>query len=247
MLKEKLFGYLSLSVLLGISLTFAAPAFAGEIVIVKGQRYERCGDKLYPQIDASYTDLSGHTEQKWITDYSSYVAPQANPLQKIPAPGPGASSSARAVKASVPAANPQTPSPVSVRDWGKKHFISISADTLFDFDKDVLTPKAEAVLASVAPMIKKYGNCTVEIDGHTDNIGTDAYNQDLSERRAKTVRDRLAALGAVSDNATIRGFGSRSPVSNNCYGDGTDFPQGRAKNRRVEITVETIEETGGSS
>lgn len=231
--------WLSLVSALGCSQLMASSALAGEIVMIKGARYERCGDKLYPQVDSSWTDPQGVNHPNWITDYSTYVAPQTNPMPYIAPPKVGAVGKVQPAVAKAPAVN-KVPA-YSVRDQGRKHFISISADMLFDFDKATLTPKAEAVLAEIAPLLKKYGAASVVIDGHTDNIGTDAYNQDLSERRAETVKTRLLALGAVSDNATIRGFGSHSPVANNTYGDGTDFPQGRAKNRRVEITVETTE------
>lgn len=221
-------------------------ALADDIVMVNGKRYARNGDKLYPQVDASWTDTNGVVHPSWITDYSTYEAPVTKPIVPAAETNMRATSNLRPAAGRVPQTSPvnsaaaKAPS-YSVRDEGRKHLISLSADMLFDFDKSTLTPKAQAVLTELAPVLKKYGEASVIIDGHTDNIGTDEYNQDLSERRARTVKERLIALGAVTESAGIRGFGSRCPVANNTYGDGTDYPQGRAKNRRVVITVETVE------
>lgn len=130
-------------------------------------------------------------------------------------------------------------SAIAVRDAGTKHYITIGADVLFDFDKDNLNKKAEKVMSAVGPIIKKYGDCTVSIDGHTDAIGTDEYNQMLSKRRAETVKDWLWSRQFISGAVTTHGLGKRVPVVPNSHSDGTDDPVGRSKNRRVEIVVDT--------
>ncbi|MBS1957807.1 MAG: OmpA family protein, partial [Cyanobacteria bacterium SZAS-4] len=81
----------------------------------------------------------------------------------------------------------------------------------------------------------------VEVDGHTDSIGDDAYNQDLSEKRAATVKSWLVEHAFVqAGDVSAKGFGETCPVARNTYTDGTDYPQGRQKNRRVEICVSAI-------
>lgn len=110
----------------------------------------------------------------------------------------------------------------------------LGADTLFDFDKFELTAGAEKVLSDLGPMIKREGVHPVSVEGHTDNVGAAEYNQALSEKRAHTVESWLEAKGYVIDNLTeAHGFGKTRPVSSN------DTPQGRQKNRRVEIVINT--------
>jgi OOP family OmpA-OmpF porin len=112
--------------------------------------------------------------------------------------------------------------------------IRISAGLLFDFDSATVRPAAEPVLAAVAAALDGT-TATVQVNGHTDAKGTDAYNLDLSDRRAQAV---VAALTATGLGAPMepRGFGERQPVAPNTL-DGKDNPTGRQLNRRVEIVV----------
>ena len=119
---------------------------------------------------------------------------------------------------------------------GKEVRIALSADVLFDFDKADLKPEAQASLDKVAAVLKSYPKATATIEGHTDSKGDGNYNQKLSERRAESVRKWLAAHGATLP-MTTRGMGQKKPVAPNAKPDGTDDPQGRQKNRRVEIVV----------
>jgi outer membrane protein OmpA-like peptidoglycan-associated protein len=116
--------------------------------------------------------------------------------------------------------------------------VNLSADLLFDFDKAEIKPAAEPELRKVATVLKSYPKAQVSIEGHTDGKGSDSYNQALSEKRAAAVAAWLTATGGV-DGATLRtrGFGKTKPVAPNTKPDGSDDPEGRAKNRRVEITV----------
>jgi outer membrane protein OmpA-like peptidoglycan-associated protein len=115
--------------------------------------------------------------------------------------------------------------------------IELAADVLFDFDKATLLPKAEATLTQAADFIRERAAGTVRIEGHTDAKGDDAYNQRLSERRADSVRQWLVRqrLGSLKFSAT--GFGETKPVAPNARPDGTDDPEGRQMNRRVEIVI----------
>ncbi|MFZ5791150.1 MAG: OmpA family protein [Pseudomonadota bacterium] len=117
--------------------------------------------------------------------------------------------------------------------------LPLPADVLFDFDQATLKPEAVASLNQVLTVLNGYPGASISVEGHTDSKGTDAYNQGLSERRAQAVADWLVANGKV-DRALIhtRGWGSSKPVAPNTKPDGSDDPEGRAKNRRVEIVVE---------
>ncbi|MBI4939711.1 MAG: OmpA family protein [Actinobacteria bacterium] len=112
--------------------------------------------------------------------------------------------------------------------------IRISAGLLFDFDSDAVRPEAQEVLAGVATALGGTAK-RVQVDGHTDSKGSDAYNEDLSRRRAQAVVDALAAAG-LDAPMTARGFGETRPVAANSSG-GKDDPAGRQLNRRVEIVV----------
>ena len=99
----------------------------------------------------------------------------------------------------------------------------------FDFDKSTLRPDAIGILDKAAIALKEWGDIKVEIAGHTDWVGTDEYNQALSERRANAVRDYLISKGIDADRLTAKGYGESQPIADN----GT--AEGRATNRRVEM------------
>lgn len=116
--------------------------------------------------------------------------------------------------------------------------IDLAADVLFDFDKSEILPKAADVLHKAAEVIRQHERQVVRIEGHTDGKGSDAYNQSLSERRAESVRRWFVTdekLGGV--RFETRGWGAQKPVAPNQKPDGSDDPDGRQKNRRVEIVV----------
>jgi len=121
---------------------------------------------------------------------------------------------------------------------GREIKINLPADVLFDFDKWDLRPEAGPALDKVVAVLQAYPKAAVLIEGHTDGKGNDQYNQKLSERRADSVRNWLAAHG-VGAAITIRGWGKSRPVAPNTKPNGSDDPEGRQKNRRVEITVRT--------
>lgn len=114
----------------------------------------------------------------------------------------------------------------------------VGADALFAFDQATLTPDAEETLQALVPLLAKAGPHPASVEGHTDAKGSDVYNQTLSERRAATVRDWLAAHGALSAATPTRGWGKRRPVAPNTRPDGADDPAGRQRNRRVEVVVD---------
>ena len=116
--------------------------------------------------------------------------------------------------------------------------IDLAADVLFDFDKADLRREAGPALAKVAAILRSYPRATATIYGHTDGKGSDQYNQRLSERRADAVLRWLVSNGVIT-RMTARGWGKTKPVVPNTKPDGSDDPEGRQKNRRVEITVKT--------
>ena len=121
---------------------------------------------------------------------------------------------------------------------GRQIKINLAADVLFDFDKSTLRPEAEPELEKVVAVLQSYPKASVLIEGHTDGKGTDQYNQRLSEQRAESVRRWLVEHG-VATTMTIRGWGRTRPIAPNTKPNGADDPEGRQKNRRVEITVNT--------
>jgi outer membrane protein OmpA-like peptidoglycan-associated protein len=129
---------------------------------------------------------------------------------------------------------------VTAQDAGKcVRRVTVVGDALFDFDKSTLRNDAEATLAAAGPEITKAGGRKVIVIGHTDAIGSDAYNDRLSETRARTVRDWLAAHAFVPFDTGVKGMGKRQPVAANTKADGSDDPAGRHQNRRVEIDIDT--------
>jgi outer membrane protein OmpA-like peptidoglycan-associated protein len=117
--------------------------------------------------------------------------------------------------------------------------LTVGSDALFGFGEATLTPIAQKTLSNLGPQIKSLGKHPIRINGYTDAIGSDAYNQALSEERARSVRDWLAKKGYIKASAAIAGFGKKNPVAPNVKPDGSDDPQGRAKNRRVEVVIDT--------
>lgn len=115
--------------------------------------------------------------------------------------------------------------------------ITLEDRVLFDFDKSDIRPDAAKVLDTLAAALQKVPAKAMEIRGHTDAKGSDAYNLDLSERRAESVIAALRQRGAAQD-ADARGYGESQPVAPNEI-DGQDNPAGRQLNRRVEIFVRT--------
>lgn len=100
---------------------------------------------------------------------------------------------------------------------------------LFDFNKSTLKPESDSILQQVEVVLQKAPTLKLEVQGHTDNVGDDAYNQTLSEARAKSVMAWLTVHGAAPARLSFKGFGKTMPVATN------DTDEGRAKNRRVEV------------
>jgi outer membrane protein OmpA-like peptidoglycan-associated protein len=114
--------------------------------------------------------------------------------------------------------------------------VSLASDVLFESGSARLQPGAEDKLRELAQVLDRYPRTRVEIVGHTDDRGTEAFNQPLSERRAAAVADVLVRAGVAPHRMSARGLGETRPVAGNAT------PTGRAMNRRVEILVRPADE-----
>jgi outer membrane protein OmpA-like peptidoglycan-associated protein len=119
---------------------------------------------------------------------------------------------------------------LQTRDTARGLIVNMS-DVLFDFDQATLKPGAKEKLAKVSGILLAYPALRMEVEGHTDSIGTDDYNLQLSQRRADAVRDYLVSNGIATANVQAVGLGKTSPVASN------DTAAGRQQNRRVEMVV----------
>jgi outer membrane protein OmpA-like peptidoglycan-associated protein len=126
---------------------------------------------------------------------------------------------------------------LQVKETDTEIRIELAADVLFDFDQATLLPKAEITLNKAASFIRERADGVVQIEGHTDAKGDDAYNQRLSERRAESVRRWFTRHALHDVPFSSRGFGETRPVAPNTKDGGLDDPEGRQKNRRVEIVI----------
>ena len=110
--------------------------------------------------------------------------------------------------------------------------MNLGSDTIrFDFDKAKLRPENKELLSRIAGVLLTSDHYRVQVYGHTDDIGTEAYNQDLSERRARTVRDYLVEAGISAEIISTKGFGKSNPLVPG------DSREARATNRRVEVAI----------
>jgi outer membrane protein OmpA-like peptidoglycan-associated protein len=119
---------------------------------------------------------------------------------------------------------------LQTRDTARGLIVSMP-DVLFDFNKYTLKPEARERLARISGIVLAYPDLHLNIEGYTDSIGSDEYNQILSEKRAATVRDYLISSGVSINNVVAQGFGKTNPVADN------STPAGRKLNRRVDMVV----------
>ena len=111
--------------------------------------------------------------------------------------------------------------------------ITLDSGVLFDVDKYNLRPEAQEILKNLAVVLKEADIKSFEIDGHTDSDASDEYNKTLSDNRAKSVKEFLSSQG-VKANIITNGYGESKPIASN------DTPEGKQKNRRVEIIIPTM-------
>ena len=124
-----------------------------------------------------------------------------------------------------------------IKETASEIKISLQGEILFDFDKSTLRPAAEPTLTQIAGLIKKTTKPKVLIEGYTDSKGSSSYNMKLSDRRAASVKTWLTTHGIAAAAVRTQGLGATKPVAPNKKSNGEDDPEGRQKNRRVEITI----------
>ena len=154
-----------------------------------------------------------------------------------PAPAPAAPAKpAEPAKPAVPTA-PASPAPAAKpAPQSVRQSIVIQADALFDFDKSVVRPDGKKSIDEALDKIRGVDLEMVIATGHTDSIGSDAYNQRLSERRAAAVKDYLVSKGIPASKVTTIGKGESQPVATN------KTAAGRQKNRRVDIEFKGVKQ-----
>lgn len=123
---------------------------------------------------------------------------------------------------------PNTPAGAEVNALGCEADVVLQ-DVNFEFDSAKLTPGAERILDGVAQKLSANENVRVRLEGHTDSIGSDSYNKDLSQRRANSVKDYLTSQGIAASRMQAIGYGEEQPIATN------ETAAGRAQNRRVEL------------
>ena len=151
------------------------------------------------------------------------AAPGCDGAIAAPAPAAAAPAAAPAPAAAAPA--PAAPAPAVATK------VTYAADAFFDFDKSVLKAEGKAKLDDLVSKVKGINLEVIIAVGHTDSVGSDAYNQKLSVRRSEAVKAYLVSKGIEKNRVYTEGKGEKQPVADN------KTAEGRAKNRRVEIEV----------
>jgi OOP family OmpA-OmpF porin len=202
---------------------------------------------LRPEIKARW-DLPRHNDpQDKFLDYSAglgfqfafgpapvVVAPEPEPAPPPPPPAPPPAPKDSDGDGVLDPNDrcPDTPRGVAVDEHGcpRRGSVTLHGVT-FEFDSATLTSESRPALAAVATDVKRYPNLKLELQGHTDSVGNDAYNLRLSEQRAQSVREFLIAEGVSPQQLTAKGYGETQPTADN------STAEGRAENRRVDMQV----------
>jgi len=158
------------------------------------------------------------------------AAAVVSPLPPAPPPTPELQA--------VPASPQPVAKPIEVIGSKCEERLRVGSDFLFDFNRAEVRSEAAPALAELARRIE-LARGAVMIEGHTDAIGTETYNQALSERRALAVRGALADRGLSPAQLNVRGFGKTRPIASNQQPDGSADPAGRQRNRRVGVVIST--------
>lgn len=109
--------------------------------------------------------------------------------------------------------------------------ITFSSGIMFDVDKAMLKDQYKGEIRELATILNKYEDTNILLEGHTDSTGSEAYNLDLSNRRAQAVANYLATQNVNAARFSIMGYGESQPIASN------EIPEGRAQNRRVEVAI----------
>ena len=213
-----------------MALLLAAAAFSS----VAGAQAADGGNRVDNWVNASGTPWKNGSDLCWrdaswtpataVKGCDGALTPPPPPPAAAPAPAPRAAAPAPAPapRAAAPAPAPQPPAATKV---------TYAADAFFDFNKAVIKPEGKAKLDDLVDKVKGVNLEVIIAVGHTDAVGSDAYNQGLSVRRAEAVKAYLVSKGIEKNRVYTEGKGEKQPVADN------KTAEGRAKNRRVEIEV----------
>ena len=182
--------------------------------------------------------LPGVTRAECPQDPAAAPAVAPPRIEAVAPTAPPARADVVAVPAPPPPSPPPPPKTVEVVTTRCEQRLRVGSELLFDFDRSAIRQEARPALDYVARVIQQTGK-PVLIEGHTDSIGSDAYNMRLSELRALTVQNELARQLSPMLPMQSRGYGKTQPIADNQNADGTDNPDCRQRNRRVEIVVDT--------
>ena len=200
----------------------------GSLALAAGSAFANVTPNLEDASGAAVKDSSGAcvvTQGRVLPECAGVRAAPAPAAPTAPA-RPSAPAAPAAPATPAPAARP---APASVRQA-----VVIQADALFDFDKSVLRPDGRKSIDDAVAKLKGVDLELVIATGHTDSVGSDAYNQRLSERRAAAVKEYLVSKGIPASKITTIGKGESQPVATN------KTAEGRQKNRRVDIEFKGV-------
>ena len=194
-------------------------------------RFGRARSAAVAEVDAGPPDTPPPPGARFGSGQLSF-ADAEHPLRRLRASLPGSASVAAPGAVALPGG-------MALREEGRGLRVTLDADVLFDFDRAELRPEAGPRLQRLMQEVSaRIPRPAFRVEGHTDWIGSDAYNLRLSARRAESVRNWLVRAGGVPRSAvSTAGYGESRPVAPNSTPDGRDDPEGRQRNRRVELVV----------
>lgn len=193
----------------------------GKAILEQIAKTGGCGTSTNADQLASSANMAGFVESVFLAKSASKPAPKPAPLPAAPMDSDGDGVTDDKDQC------PDTPKGATVDERGCWTYAAV---VLFDFDSAKVKPEAYPILEEAVLILKKNPDLVVEIDGHTDSTGPAAYNMTLSDKRAKAIKDHFVYRGVDPKQLPTKGFGFTKPAVSN------DTKEGRAKNRRVELT-----------
>ncbi len=158
------------------------------------------------------------------------LSEQAAPRATVPAPA--------IPRPALPRPAPNLGAGITVQETPRATIMSVSGDVLFAFDSYELRPSSREVLARVVAYIQERRPPQIAVEGNTDSVGAADYNMALGQSRARSVMNFFVQSGLPGRIFTVASYGATRPVAPNTNPDGSDNPEGRARNRRVDIILE---------